>query len=548
MKKIASYLKETFPIFLFLSLLVSFVYLPFLSNTFVADDDTGIALNRNIGSFRAAFNGFTGWIRPVLYAAAFRLGGLNPAFFRFPNIIFHLGATCLVFLLLDLISQRKKAVVTAAFFAVHPVLIESVTWISGGSYALYSFLVLLTLYLFILADRKKNVKLYFSSLIVFVFALIASEKSVVLPVLILLYVVSFKKIKELFKKKSLVELIPFFGMALLIGIVTLLAVGKREELFTKQYYQTVSGYDPLFQIPVAISFYLQLIFYPAILTLYHAEIISDPEYLLRVIITILFFIIFIVSYKKNKEIFFGLAFFLISILPTLNPLGVSSLFAERYVYLGTVGVLFAAVCLSLDIFERFKQSFLEVLIFVCILLLLSVRSIIRNGDWRTHEKFWTTAAETSPYSFQTHYNLATLYLRTGRIKEAAFEYDRTIVLAPKYADVYQDAGATYQSLHDVRRALAYYQKAVSLNPTLWKSLQNIGGIYFQAGKLDYAKEYTLKALKLAPNEVSLYLNLGIIYYRLGDKENATKAFETALKMSPHNKIAEQGLQKVGEMK
>ena len=327
-------MKKYLPVVLFLALLIVILYLPFLKNTFVADDDIGIALNRNIGNLAVVFSNPLNWLRPFLYFLAFKLGGgLNPFFFRLTNILAHLGTTIFLYLFLLRVSSKRFAIATSALFAAHPVLTESVTWISGGSYSLYGFFLMLSL-VFYVNGRLDNKKSYiFYSLIAFIFALFSSEKAVVLPLILILYEICFSK-KAFFIKKNLFIFVPFFIFSLVIGGLALKALGPRLMVFTKDYYQQVTGYDPLFQIPVAISFYLQLVFFPLVLTLYHSEIITDPEYITRVVVCVLFFIALIVSFRKSKPFFFGLAFFLISILPTLNPFGISSLVAERYVYLG----------------------------------------------------------------------------------------------------------------------------------------------------------------------------------------------------------------------
>ncbi len=537
-------MKKYFSIILFLVFLVGVLYLPFLNNTFIADDDLGIALNKNITNLSVIFSDPLHFFRPFLYYIAYKLGGgLNPIFFRLTNIIFHLGTTLLIFFFFLKVSTKKIALATASIFAVHPILIESVTWISGGSYSLYSFFLMLSLMLYVHARQVNKIKYMFFSMLAFLMSLLSSEKAVVLPLIIILYEYSFSK-NKLFSKKNIVILTPFFILSLIIGALAVASLGSRTLTFTKDYYQNISGYDPRFQIPVAISYYLQLIFFPAILTLYHSEVITDPEYITRVVVCVLFFLVLLISFQKNKNIFFGLGFFLLTILPVLNPFGISSLFAERYVYLGSVGIIFVAVYSATAFFNKSKLKNAEVMFLAAVLIILGIRTVIRNIDWRTHENFWIATTASSPYSFQAHYNLATVYVRSGKYKKAIEEYNKTIVLAPKYADVYQDAAAAYHNLKDIRTALGYYLKALELNPKLWKSAQNIGGIYFQAGQLDTARTYTIQALAVKPDEVNLYINLGIIELRRGNKKDSKASFEKALKLDPQNKMAMTGLLKL----
>ncbi|MBI3619626.1 tetratricopeptide repeat protein [Candidatus Roizmanbacteria bacterium] len=530
----------------FLLTLVLAVYLPFINNTFVADDDLGIVLNKDLGNIRVVWQHPLFATKPLLDFFIFKLGGIQPFFFRFSSIFFHVGTTVLIYILILLLSSELLALVAASLFAVHPVLTEAVTWISAGGYPLYSFFLLLSLVVYIVWFRRQKRAAFVLSVVCFLLSASISEKALVLVPLVGLYHFAFTPPKQWRRKKILMSFLPFFGIALAYGSIVIAGIQGRANAFTTDFYQKVTAYNPFFQIPVAITYYLQLVVWPAILTLYHSEVIGVPEYIVRVVMTLVFFTILAIAYKKNRLLFFGLGFFLIAISVTLNPLGLSSLFAERYMYLGSIGLFFAAAIVLEKIGRWLKNGLIKAVAFGVILLLLSLRTYVRNNDWKTHESFWLAEVKNSPYSFQTHYNVGTIYMRQAKYKEAILELEKTATLAPNYADVYQDLAANYHSLHQLRQALTMYLQAVKLNPKLWKSLQNIGGIYYQAGKVELAKDYTLKAIAVNPKAPELYINLGVIYLRLNEKKSAQDAFQRAVLLAPDNQIAQQGLKRAKE--
>src|SRR3989338_129824 len=139
-------IKQNWLIFLLLTVVVILVYANSLANGFVSDDVMGILKNEKIGEFKWGLN----FPLTFQWAATYHLFDKNPVPFRPENILFHLGNVWLVFILLFLLTQKKTvALLTALIFAVHPILVESVTWLSGGIYAKYTFFVLLALLFYI---------------------------------------------------------------------------------------------------------------------------------------------------------------------------------------------------------------------------------------------------------------------------------------------------------------------------------------------------------------------------------------------------------------
>ena len=119
---------------LYLLLLAVFVLIPYanaLGNGFVADD-RGLLLH--IGSWETIAANPNTFLRQLLYNSIFFVGGLNPFLFHLPNILLHLAVVWLIFFLLTRISSLTIALISSILFAVHPILIESVSWISGGVY------------------------------------------------------------------------------------------------------------------------------------------------------------------------------------------------------------------------------------------------------------------------------------------------------------------------------------------------------------------------------------------------------------------------------
>lgn len=521
----------------FLALLVGLTYFNSLRNDFVSDDISGIRENQNLGNFSSLFSNPLTFLRNLFYFLVFKIWGLEPIFFRLINIFFHLGSVWLVYLLIALMSNPTVAFLTAAIFAVHPILSEAVTWISGGPYPQYTFFILASFILYLLGINKNSLKIYLFSLFAFFLAIFSTEKALIFPFIILLFEFSSNSISKNWRK-----VVPFFLLASSWFFIFFSqgALTGRVTTLQTEYYQKPGLENPLIQIPVALSSYLELIFWPKNLTLYHSEMMfTQINYFIRVLVALGLFAAIIFSFRKNKTIFFWLSFFLITLLPTLTPLKISWIVAERYVYLGTLGV-FVLIALAIQkIGEISKNTKISYLIFGLVLALLAIRTIIRNSDWKNQDTLWLATARTSPSSAQNHNNLGDYYTRNGNLEKAAEEFKIAIQLQSNYGDALHNLANIYQQMGKTELAIENYQMAIGTNPNLWQSHQNLAAIYFGQGKFDLAEENIQKAIQIIPQNPNLYLNLGVIYLQKKDKQKAKEAFQKVLELDPQNQNAKQ---------
>ncbi len=504
---------ENFRIFLFLFLLALLSYFNALGNGFVSDDIPAFVNNPDLGKIESIFKyGLIGSPEQFIFFLGNNIGGVAPAFFRAFNILFHIGSTFLIFLLFSLLYKKRLALLTAALFAVHPILTESVSWISGIPYSMSGFFILLSFFTYFYKNRISW------SLTFFFIALLTMEKVMILPLILLLYDYSsggIQKIKNNWKKLSL-----FFGLSFLWIFIFLGKLGNRvSALETTGYQQSGDSalYNPFFQIPVAIGNYLKLIFWPDKLTLYHTEMsFSTSQFLGFLFIFLIFLGLIFWSWKKNKTIFFWLSFFFITLLPTLTPFKIAWIVAERYVYLGSVGI-FVVVAIFFDFLiekaqkkERREYKYVIYGIFAIIILSLSIRTIVRNTDWKNEDSLWIATAKVSPSGQNIHNNLGDVYGRHGNLEKAEEEFKKAIAINPRYADAYHNLGNTYRDMKKTDLAVENYQKALEFNPGLWQSWQNLGVIYYE--KKDYAKatECLQKALGLIPENEELKKALELI--------------------------------------
>jgi len=176
------------------------------------------------------------------------------------NFVFHLGTVVGIYILVGLVAESSViAFFSALIFAVHPILVESVVWISSLTYPQYSFFAIVSLILYILKDKVRQKPLFIVlSLVAFFLSLMSSEKALILPLIILLYEWLFGSLKKNWKP------ITFSLLTLCVfGVIIFPFVQDRIAIFSAS---AVTGkteiMNPFLQIPVVLGTYLNLIFWP----------------------------------------------------------------------------------------------------------------------------------------------------------------------------------------------------------------------------------------------------------------------------------------------
>lgn len=524
--------KENWSIILLLSTLVLLSYFNSLGNDLVIDDVQKIHHQPQLGQIGHVFRHPMMFLRPLFYFFIYHLFGRAPVYYRLLNIFFHLGATILAYHVVRQIMGRWVGVVAAMLFAVHPVMIEAVTWISGGAYSQYGFFFLLSFWLYLNADKSKLT--YYLSLFVYLLTLFSSSKSFVLGGVFVFYEFALGGWDNL--KSKWKELLPFVFISTTWGLYHVSLVGQRQDLLVTKYHQLPQKTGPMLyftlQLPWTLTKYFELLFWPKNLCFYQiASSLAWRDRLIRMGFSAVYFILLVWTYLDFRKIFFWLGWFLIPLAPFLTPLGIASWVAERYIYLPSLGIFVAAAYLlnCLRQKRRFKL-FVNILV-VIMLIALWGRTVTRNRDWENLYTLSLATVQTNPASFQGHYNLAANYLAQGRLRETAAEIEKAIEITPHRPKFYDSLGDVYRQLDELPQAKINYLKALAIDSSLWESHMYLGVVYSYQGEYDFALEELRRAQKLSPDNPRIWANFGVVYERQGAKEEALTAYQEAYVLS-----------------
>lgn len=564
-------------------LTVLVAYTPSLDKNFINyDDDWYIYDNLFVLNFSLANVGrmfseyYFGQYSPIpmtFLGVLYSISGSDTYIYNLSAVLLHLINVALVcWLMFRLNASTFIALATAALFGLCTLQAESVAWASAAfktGFCCAFFLLSLIAYTTYLSSGK--LKFYFVSLVLFVLSLLSKEQAVALSLSVVC--IDYLRSRKLLSKKVILEKIPYFIIAVIFGIITLLATKSNRDVLT---YSDFSFIERILYACYAVAEYFIKLIAPYQLSAYYPY--PDPKsfsvwfYIHPLIFAGIIFL-FIRALKKNRQAAFGYLFFAANILFTLVLQVVSVrevVMADRYAYVSSIG-LFMIVAAGLQHAMKLNYAYKNVIFgtFIFYLLVISGITFQRTKVWKTTQALLEDNLKnfTAPLPLV---NLGVEYKRLGFLDKAMANYNKSIQLYPDYGMAYVNRGNIYSDSGRDSLALADYNKAIQLKTRMPNVYANRGGVYARNGKYDlafadfaeaikvdsnFANAYMNRAityfvmkdyksaivdysnyLRLKPNDAGIYCDRGVAYQNLGDDENALRDLNKAIQLAPDNGI------------
>jgi tetratricopeptide (TPR) repeat protein len=535
-----------------IALLTFAVFSPSLDNAFVNwDDDRNFFENKNVMDVRAEnigtqlgkifTSGVIGNYNPLPIATfAFEklfFGFENPMPWHFNNILLHIICTLLLFRLLRLLKlSNTVAVAVTLLFAVHPLRVESVAWITERKDVLFGAFYLGALINYVKYHKSKKQRKYLIWIFVlFTLSLLSKIQAVTLPL-------SMLAIDYWMKRKIgwnlILEKIPYFLMSLAIGIVGILVLEDQGSLETSTTYSLfqrvfIGSYSYMVYLVKSIVPYetLPLYPYPEVMPWYmYASMTLVPFYLFG----------FYYAWKNNhRAVVFGLAFFTFNIFFLLQILGAGQGFlADRFTYIAFIGLFFIMAYyyekLTLE-FPKYKNAFYG--LGAALILGYSFLSFEQNKIWKNSDTLWSHVLKYHRNITVAWGNRANYYRDQGQTQKALNDYSEVIKLAPDKSAAYNSRGKLYfnsSNRRDWPLALNDYIKALSIEPNNAEYMTNLGAIYAKMDDRSSALKYFSDAININPEHAVAYLNRSIIYQMINRPADALSDIQTYLRFNPYN--------------
>ncbi|MBK7212603.1 MAG: tetratricopeptide repeat protein [Bacteroidales bacterium] len=452
---------------------------------------------------------------------------------RIANILLHLINAFLVWRLILAFSKDQFVSLLSAFiFAIHPMHVESVTWIAARGNLLYSLFYLLSLLAFVKFRTQASKWSLPLLLLSFLLALSSKVTSATLPFIILLADLLYFKSSL---KKSLIVFIPMLLLSLAFVWIGVSASGSFGHI--AELSNNYSLPDRLILILNALWIYL----YKAILPLQQSVIYLYPwtqggklplsYYLEGGACIVLLATLFFIAWKKRNEVIgkfmlAGLIFFLISVAIVL-PLKWSRtiLIAERYTYLPYLGLFLAILMVGKQWFiqsgKLVRSGLLSVL--VGMILFFAVASFQRNKVWENPNILFTDVIAKDRSNAEVsmgHYNRGNEYLRLGNHDAALSDYTEAIKLNPEYVEAYFNRGLTRLLDGEYQSAIDDLSTSIKIDDRNPDAFLNRGIAYRSIGENEKALQDFNASISRLPSALA-YFNRGALYYfNLGQPEKA----------------------------
>ncbi|MDA8746085.1 tetratricopeptide repeat protein [Rubripirellula amarantea] len=547
-----------------LTLLTMFAYLPAMNAGFIWDDDDYVINNDTLRDVNGLWRIWTDpaatpQYYPFVHSTfwlEYQTWGLNARGYHIVNIIIHM----LNALLLWRVCRRLDiplAWLIGLIFALHPVHVESVAWITERKNVLSGLFYLgsASAYLRFLGSSPRqdgeagkaasgsnsNWKFYGLSLALFGAALLSKTVTATLPAALVL-LIWWKH--GTVSRRRILELVPMFVVGIGFGMLT---------VWLEKYHVGAEGIDwdlsLLERFLIAgrvICFYAAKLLVPLGLVFTYPRWDVDAsqtwQYFFPIIVAGTIVSLFVLRNRISRGPVVAFCFFCGTLFPALGFFDVYpmrfSFVADHFQYLASIGMIVLYVQLvSLAFFKLIgsnEQSRNRGLIAVACLLSLVLGTLTWKQTliYKDLETLWRDTIARNPTSWMAHNNLGALLNRRGDYAEASEHLMESMRLKPNFADSVSNLGKAREGLGDFAQAQTLYEQAVQISPTHAKALNNLAAIYGMQGRLDESRQLIDRALQSDPTLAAAFGNLGSLESVQGNLPAAIEHYRRSLELDP----------------
>jgi Flp pilus assembly protein TadD len=496
-------------------------------------------------------------VRMLSYAIDYRIWKLNPLGYHITNILFYILTCIMVFFTLRLLSGelRKEAspgshggvaFFGSLLFAAHPVHVEAVTWLAARKEVLQGFFFFLGFYLYLKANKENGRRAFYFYLglvvLSILLATLSKPSAVIFPGVIAVYEIAKRKKGFItFFKRHWVFL---FSLLILSAIFTFILMKVMLEAGgIKQYKGDSFASNLLVCVYVFLQNIRLLLFtinYSAAYSFFVDLPILCTKNVILFFITFSLFSLSALSLRRTKIIFFSFFFFFITLLPYLNIIPISTLKADRYVFIASFSYIFVLGVVFEYLYayqhRKFSEGFfklLSVTIFSFLLAGYSFMTIRQNTLWENSYTLWADAVEKHPESSTANALMGVVYMELRMDQDAIKHLEKAVRLVPYDYQSRNNLGIVYGRSDEPEKALKEFSTAMQLRPDDDTIKINLSVFYQRHKEYKKAEDVLQYLLSKSPQNANLHFRLGLIYRDAGRNEEAVSEFLRSVEFAPH---------------
>jgi protein O-mannosyl-transferase len=527
------------------------------------------------------------WLSLMLDCQMF---GLNPGWMHLINLFGHLANILLLFAVLKkMTGSLWSSAFTAAAFALHPMHVESVAWISERKDVLSTLFLLLTMAAYAGYVHRPSVLRYLAAIVLFALGLMAKPMLVTLPfVLLLLDYWPLNRFTPPVLKTSgrpshkpspihdgrtilykiLIEKIPFFVLAAASSVITFWVQQAGGAVIQ---INTLPLQDRAANAFLSYVKYMGTMFWPQNLAVFYPFETGHSIFLqaMMCVLLLLGISIFVIRLGRNQKYLpVGWFWFVGTLVPVIGLVQVGEQScADRYTYVPYIGLFIILAWGLPQLLSKWPQRKnilgLSMVIILTILAICTQQQIsywknrltlfshavevtqnnyvaynglgvalIQLGRWQEAIENLRQAVKNKPDYAEAYTNLGDVYRRLGRLPEAIDADKQAIKVKPDYAEAYTNLGIIYSMLGRWQEAIDAHKEAIKIRPDYAQAYTNLGAAYIGLGRWEEAIDNFNRAITIRPDCVEAYYNLGVVYIQLGRWQDMIEAFKHAIKIKP----------------
>jgi protein O-mannosyl-transferase len=481
----------------------------------------------------------------------YELYGLDPSGHHWTNVEFHIANTLLLFIILfRMTGAIWRSAFVAALFALHPLHVESVAWISERKDVLSTFFGLLTVAAYCRYAKKSSTTNYLMIIICFSLGLMAKPMLVTLPFVLLLldywplkrfqyqrdfYLESEKVDNDVIKKKQwiILEKIPLFLLVVISCIVTFFA--QKSEGAVK----TLETFSLKTRVANALVSYVSYVFktiWPHKLAVIYPHP-GNTLPLWQIIGAALLIVAAccgaIWAAKKYPYIPVGLFWYFGTLIPVIGLVQVGDqAMADRYTYIPLIGIFIVVAWGISDLFAKWRYQKLFLGVFVSIIIAaLTSKTFLQLRCWENAVSLFEHAIKVTENNYHAYNNLGTA-LGTIDPDRAIAYYKEALKINPAYGFALYNLGTILIQKKDYHGAVLYLNKLLKLNPRHIDARNNLAKIFFLQSKPDEAISQYREILQIDSENADVNYNLAYVLSIQGKLDEAVLFYNETLRIDP----------------
>lgn len=562
--------------------LVFIAYAPVFGAGFVWDDESHLTQNPCIVGPLGLKEIWTS-MRAVYYPLVLttfwvlhKFVGLNPLPYHILNVLMHAGSAVLLWRLLRQLGVRG-AWLGAALWALHPVMVQSVAWVTELKNTQSCLFYLLSIFCFLNWEEHsqtwkspiKSALLFSSSLVCFVLATISKPSVVMLPIVLALCV-WWRRGRIGWKDGVL--LAPFLLISAFASAWTIWEQKFHASAVGPEWAQTWP--ERLIIAGQATWFYLGKLVWPQPLIFiyprWEIHLWQWMAYVPLLAATLGLIVLWALPGRAGRALFFAAAYYVVSLFPVLGFFSVYffrySFVSDHFQYLASMGPLALAGAAIATLVGRFCETPPELAsdtdalqsssnnigvargrLFLgslgCSILLLSLAFLTWQQTTVYHDliTLYTRTLAKNPACWMAHYNLGIALQDHGETDQAITHYRQAIDLRPGYGEAHYNLGRLLAEKGEFSDAIKHYEATLAINPADAEAHNNLGATLFQAGRVDDAIAQYQEALAVRPDYTEASCNLADALLSKGDMDGAITHYRTCVAVLPNHTEAQYNL-------